>query len=345
VKRILIVRVGAMGDVLHGLPAVAALREQFPDAEIGWVVEPAWAALLGAPVVDRVHLARTKAWSKAPLSGETLRDVKALRAELRAAKYDVAIDLQGSIRSAVIARMSGAKRVVGSAEPREGAAKWLYTGRVALRSAHVIDQAVEIVSGAASETLRAAEVVLPRDAQAERWADALAGEETLAMIAPRAGWGAKEWPAERYGAVAAELAQRGLRVLVNALPATAERGGDAVAAAVVTASGGRAEAVESTLPQLIALTRRAKLFLGGDTGPMHLAAALRVPCVAIFGPTDPARNGPYDVMTGACGTTARVLRDAGSVTDHRRHAVTEEGMLRVSVESVVRAAREVMESA
>jgi heptosyltransferase-1 len=337
--RILVVRVGAMGDVLHAMPAVAALRKAHPAAEIGWVVDPRWESLLGPELVDRIHLAPTKAWNKKPFSLQTLQDILRLRRELRAVKYSVSVDLQGSFRSAVIARMSGAERRVGRNVPRETIARRFYSERVDTVSAHVIDQAVEIMRVAAKDpSLQAEPVTFPLDANAERWCESLLRDDSkpLAVVAPSAGWGAKQWPAERYGAVAAALAEHGVRVLVNAVPTTEEHGGDLLAAAVVTASNGYAEAVECSLPQLTALLRRASLLVGGDTGPLHLAAAMDVPVVAVFGPTDPKRTGPY-------GVRSVVLRDASSVTDHGRYKDAEAGLLKISVESVVRAATRLLE--
>jgi heptosyltransferase I len=349
-KRILIVRVGAMGDVLHAMPAVAGLRALMPDAEIGWVIEPRWAALLqdasgGMPMVDRVHLAPAKAWGKSPFSPATVKDILRLRAELRACSYDVALDLQGSIRSAVIAKMSGASMVIGSSAPREKQARWLYTSRVETESAHVIDQAVEIVRGLAPEAA-VGEVALPVDAAGERWCRILLAGDTrkIVVIAPAAGWGAKQWPPDRYGAVAGDLVRRGYRVLVNAVPSAGDKmGGDLLAASVVTASDGKAEAVECTLPQLIAMMRRAALFIGGDTGPLHLADALGVPMVGVFGPTDPTRNGPYPGRNTGSYPRFVVLRDGASVTDHGRYREAEAGLLRISVADVSRAALQLLE--
>jgi heptosyltransferase-1 len=341
--RILIVRVGAMGDVLHGMPAVAALREALPNAFIGWAIEPRWSPLLqvspdavprtpAMPLVDRVHLTQTKAWSKAPLSLDTARSVMALRRELRDAHYDIAIDLQGSIRSAVIARMSGAARVIGSAKPREAQARWLYTQRVATHAMHVVQQAVEIASAVVGQPLQAQPAELPHDTAAERWCDAVLGRDArrIVFIAPTAGWGAKQWPVAKFAAVAIACGRAGLRVLVNkAGPA------DIVADELLHAADGSAEPVDCTVSQLIAVLRRVSLVIAGDTGPLHLAAALNTPTVALFGPTDPARNGPY-------GAPSRVLRSASSITDHRRHAATETGLASISTAEVLAAAEELL---
>lgn len=332
--RILIVRVGAMGDVLHGMPAVAALRAAMPEAHLAWAVEPRWAPLLiGAdgtsPLVDAVHLVEAKAWSKRPFSTMTLRSIRTLRQSLRCERYDIALDLQGTLRSAVIARMSGAPRVIGSAAPREGPARLLYTERTHLRTAHVVYQAVELASAAAHIPLHAAPVSLPIDVVADRWCDTLLGKGAIptVLLASTAGWGAKEWPAERFGELARGLAAHGYRVLVNASP----HGADPVADRVVAASSNTAQRTPCTLPQLIALTRRLSLLVAGDTGPLHLAAALGVPVVALFGPTDPNRNGPY-------GTRATVLRHPSSKTNHRRHTATEQGLRSITTAEVLGAA-------
>jgi heptosyltransferase-1 len=174
---------------------------------------------------------------------------------------------------------------------------------------------------------------LPKEPQAEQHISrqlAELGIGEFAILNPGAGWGAKRWPAERYGEVAGKLADQGIASILNYGP-----GEEELVRAAEAASGGTARAMSSTITELIALTRRARLFIGGDTGPMHLAAALRVPVVAIFGPTDPARNGPY-------GTPSIVLRSAESVTSHARRAAPDEGLLAIGSDAVVAAARELL---
>lgn len=333
-----------MGDVLHAMPAVAALREAHPEWFIGWVVEPRWVALLKAVsgetaptrLVDKIYLAATREWKQRPVSKRTLAEIAQLRRELRGDGFDLCVDMQGSIRSAVIGWMAGARELVGPASPREGPARWLYGKTVDVTATHVIEQGCELLSGAVGVQLRPAEVDFPLDETAERACDALLarllpGSEPFALVAPTAGWGAKQWPAERFGAVAAELGRRGYRTLVNAAGET-----DPIARSVVEASGGYAAAAAGDLPLLIALTRRARVVIAGDTGPLHLAAALGRPVVALFGPTDPARNGPY-------GTQARVLRHGGERRDHRRLAEPEKELLAITVEEVVEAAMELFE--
>jgi heptosyltransferase-1 len=345
--RVLIVRIGAMGDVLHAMPAAAALRAAHPDWFIGWAIEPRWSDLLqiaGDPedlsqgvgfaaraLVDRWYSVAAGEWRKRPLARATLSDIFALRKVLRGERFDVCVDLQGAIKSAVIGHMARAKTFVGPAEPRERAARRLYGRKVEVTAAHVVEQACELLGEAVKEPLRPAKVTLPMDEKDELWADGVVGRERFCLISPGAGWGAKVWPAERLGRVAAELGRGGgVRTVVNA-----SVHGSREADEVVAMSEGFARAVPCSVGQLIALVRRAAVVIAGDTGPLHVAAALERPVVGIYGPTDPARNGPY-------GTRQRVLRDASSLTSHKRKDETEAGMLQISVEEVVQAALEML---
>ena len=182
----------------------------------------------------------------------------------------------------------------------------------------------------------AVDFLLPCDPQAEAWADQQIGGEEFVLLNPGAGWGAKRWPVERYAEVARALASDGLQVLVNCGP-----GEESIAQQIGAADPQSAKVVGSSLGQLIALVRRAKLFIGGDTGPVHLAAALRVPVVAIYGPTDPQRNGPYGPM--GSNHTIVVLRSPQSTTSHARRAAPESGLLQISVGEVLAAARRLLE--
>lgn len=327
-----------MGDILHAMPAVAALRQENPAWEIGWVVEPRWLPLLkaaeldsGRPLLDRTYLAATREWKQRPLSLQTVKAIAALRREMRAGGFDLCVDMQGSIRSAMIGQMSGAENLVGPQEPRERPARWMYGRRIELRKPHVIEQGCELLGGAVGENLQPTKIRFAVSETVVRTCNtilskSLDANHKLALLAPTAGWGAKQWPAERFGAVAAKLGRQGVRSIVNA-----SREDDGIAQKVVEASDGYATVVVADLPQLIEFTRRASVVVAGDTGPLHLAAALERPVVALFGPTDPTRNGPY-------GTRARVLRYGGERRDHRRLKEPEAGLLAIPVEEVVEAA-------
>jgi heptosyltransferase-1 len=348
IERILIVRLSAMGDVIHTLPAAQAIRDAFPQAHIGWLIEERWAELLCAsgfprrstrssarPLVDEVHTVNLKGWGKSFFSFSTLQRVATVWNDVLGARYEVAVDLQGALRSAALARWSGARVVYGAAEPRESAASLFYTRKVVAHGRHVIEQSVSLAAGLVKRQVKVPCAQFPLDAAAEaRIEQRLAelGIDKFAILNPGAGWGAKRWPAERYGEAARGLADFGVQSILNYGP-----GEDELAHAAEAVSGGAARAISCTLTELIALTRRARLFIGGDTGPLHLAAALRVPVVGIYGPTDPVRNGPYE-------TRSIVLRSAGSITSHARRAEADEGMLGIGSEAVVEAARELVES-
>lgn len=329
--KVLIVRTGAMGDVLHALHAVAALRVARPEWQIGWVVDPRWAPLLvdaegNGPIVSRVHLAETKLWSKAPASVATMRSVLDLRHALRREHYDIVVDMQGTLRSAVIGWMTGVRQFAGYSDPRESLAAKFYKRKLKRLGKHVIEQGAALVGEACGIALEPAPVDLPRDTSADLWASEFAGGRQICVLAAGGGWGAKRWPAENFGALARELREMGLDVVVNA-----SRKEDALAAKVISASADTARMAVCNVAGLIALMRHAKLLVGGDSGPTHLAAAIGVPLIALFGPTDPARNGPW-------GPAAKiVLRDPLSVTSHKRVAVADPGLANITVKAVVEA--------
>src|SRR5271165_1256119 len=344
--RVLVVRMSAMGDVIHALPAIAALRAARPNLQIGWLIEQRWMELLCAhaterlqprselkPLVDWVHVSDFKEWRKGLSSAATWRDMRSCMREVRAIKYDVALDMQGSIRSAMAGRLSGAKTRIGSAEPREAPARRFYTRVVVPQGTHVVEHGLELASTVAGDDLSYEAPLFPQDSATEAWADrfcASVGFAPLAILNPGAGWGAKCWPAHSYGEVAKALAERGMAVMVNYGPQE-----EALAESVREASEEVARPVKCSVSQLIALTRRASLFVGGDTGPMHLAAALGVPVVALFGPTRPERNGPY-------ATRAVVLRSPESVDNSSHTDHPDAGLQSIEPAKVIAAVDELL---
>ena len=355
-QSLLVVRLSAMGDIIHTLPAVVALRQAFPHITLGWLIEERWAELLCTlryprsgrhsaerPLVNRVHTVNMAQFRRSPLSFNTWQQVAVGLSELRGVEYDGAIDFQGAVRSALLARWSGAPVLYGDAQPRENAASMFYTRQVEASGRHVVEQALDLAravierppnskpaSTVASGTRVEIGVEFPVDSDAEKKIASLIADTKFAILNPGAGWGAKQWPVERYGAVAKDLSQDGIRSIVNYGP-----GEEQLADTVEIASGGTAQKISCSIAELISLTRRAALFIGGDTGPLHLAAALKVPVVAIFGPTNPARNGPF-------GTRSIILRSASSMTDHSRHPEPEHGLLEITPGEVVIAARKLL---
>ena len=282
-NRLLIVRLGSLGDLVHTLPAVAALRRAHPNLEIDWLVDAVHAEFLElVPVITSI----------VALSARTARGWLDVRSRLRARQYDVALDFQGLIKSAALARLSGARRVIGfdRSALREGAAAPFYSEQVAVgEGRHVIHKNLALAGavGAGADVL-----AFPMRHVESPALDAVRsrGFDRFALINPGAAWPNKRWPPDRFGRIAAWLRDRhGLGSVVLWGP-----GEDTVAADIVRSSGGAATAAPPTrLADLVAFARAASLMISGDTGPTHIAAAAGTPVVALFGPTSPARNGPW----------------------------------------------------
>jgi heptosyltransferase-1 len=292
-SRILVVRLGAMGDIFHALPAVASLKQSFPHCELTWAVDQKWAALLaGNPFIDHLALVDRKSFGS----------LLALREKLRLARFDFAVDLQGLIKSALVAASARPDRIFGfhRSQVREGLAALFYSHSVRAHSAHVVDQNLELIKASgASNVVRSFHIP-------EGEAEGALPVRDFVLANPFAGWGGKQWPLENYTELAQMLdGEHHLDLVLN------------VSGQVPPVPGTHMHV--SGLPGLIHATRRAVAILGLDSGPMHLAAALGKVGVAIFGPTDPARNGPY-------GNSIAVLRSPKAQTNYKRNAEIDQSM-------------------
>ncbi|HEY7411419.1 MAG TPA: glycosyltransferase family 9 protein [Vicinamibacteria bacterium] len=303
--RALVVRLSAIGDVVHALPAATALHAR--GWTVDWLVEPPARPLLeGHAALARVVTAPPARRFRAGAARAALR---ALRQQPR----DVALDLQGLWKSAAWARLSGARRALGYAAPwrREGASARLLHERVppAAGVAHVIDEHLALLRPLGIEAVGTRDFGLPRGV-----AEAAAVERGLlelklddfVVLNPGGGWPEKLWPPERFGELARGLRERRLACVVTWGPGERPR-----AERVVEAAGGAATlCFPTTLLELLELLRRAHLLVAADTGPLHLACAASVPVVGLFGPTDPARNGPFspadEVVEAPHGGAGRV---------------------------------------
>ncbi len=297
-SRFLIVRLGALGDVVHAIPVAAALRRAFPDSRIDWLVSAKHREILDlVSVIDRRLVVNDRGAASGGMS------LIAAIGELRRSRYDVAIDLQGLIKSAMLARSSGAPRVLGFSAryARERAARWFYTqahdpGRGGLydprETRHVVDINLGLLSLLGIPAPAREFPIDAVDSDAARSARGQTGGR-YALLNPGAAWPNKRWPPERLAAIATELlARHGLMSVVLWGP-----GEEALAAHVVAGAKGAAViSARTTIADLVALARGAALMVSGDTGPTHIAAALGTPIVGIYGPTRPARNGPMSPL-------------------------------------------------
>lgn len=308
--RILVVRLSSMGDVIHALPACATLKHSFPGSTLAWAIHPRWAQLLeDNPFVDEViRFDRRKAGSWAD----------AWHA-LRVRRFDFAVDFQGLIQSALVASAARPDRIYGfhQAHLREKLAALFYSNRVRLTATHVVDRNLELAA-AAGATSVVMKFPLPAGVP-----EGELPEDRFVLSCPFAGWGAKQWPLESYRTVARRLREElGVALVLNGPPGS-RAAFEAVPEALPHVSG---------LPGLIHATRCAAAVLGCDSGPMHLAAALGKPGVAIFGPTDPARNGPY-------ASALTTLRTPGAATSHKRRPEPDASMESISPDQVFDALR------
>ncbi len=295
-----------MGDIVQTLPAAADLRLRFPEARIDWVVDQAWEALLaGNPHIDAGLPFPLRMWRRAKASPAAWRDAAAWFRGLRSGGYDLAVDFQGLMKSAVVARLSGARSVLGfdRGQLREPAAEFAYDRCHFASGGHVVDRYRELAAFGAPHAPRGSAVFpLPPGQPHPDLPD------RFVLASPGAGWASKQWPADYFCTLAAFVWQDHGIPLVLDCP----RNQRALAEAIHRTAPADAVIVHpSSIAQLIAATRRALAVVGVDSGPLHLAAALGKPGVAIFGPTDPARNGPF-------GDSLLVIRAPQVETTYKR---------------------------
>jgi heptosyltransferase-1 len=322
--RFLLVRLGSLGDIVHTFPAVSGLRETFPNAEIVWLTHPRWKLL-----VESSALA-SQVWTTETRSLHALRKTVG---DLRSARWDAAIDYQGLWKSAALPFFGGVKRRIGfsSGTIREFGVPVLYTDKVQCSAIHIADQNGELsLRAGARNPVASFKLHVPQvDDCGIRDYLAKLGLDRYVVLSPGGGWRSKCWPPERFGQLSQLIRDTlGLRSVVNYGP-----GEDDLALAVRECSGD-ADPVpyNGPLGPLMALLRNAACLVGGDTGPLHLAIALGVPTVALFGPTDPRRNGPYR-------TDDLVLRAPNVITTHRRQDHAHPALLEIQVPEVLDAVR------
>jgi heptosyltransferase I len=313
--RILIVKLGSIGDIVHTLPSLSAIRSALPHAEISWVAERRTCEILkDNPLLDRLIEVDTKALKRGLMSGETLRAPRQQLRRLRASAFDIALDFQGLLKSASIARLSGARRIFGFSHEslREPASRLLLSKTVFIpKHTHVIDKNLALVRGALGvpvpqhpdELKFSIHTSAADEIEAER---AHEGTDRFAILNPSGGWPTKLWSLERYGRLADELwSHHGLHSLLTYGP-----GEEGLAKTVLQASrAGKVRAVNLSLKGFFALVKKAQVYVGGDTGPTHIAVAAGTPIVGLFGPTEWWRNGsphPADVCVERTDIDCRV---------------------------------------
>ena len=331
--RILIIRLSALGDVIHGLPLLCALRDHLPSAFLSWAVEgPAGDLLEGHTALNQL-IRLPRGWLKSP------RKVWELGRRLRKCRFDIAVDAQCLTKSALLSRLSGAPRRIGyqGVDGRE-LSRWLNNELVGPTATHVIDRNLQLLVPLGIENPRVRFQVPQRDTDADHVRDYLASrhiDHRFAVFHPGASWRSKLWPAERYAAVARHLSvEHGLPVLVT-WGNPRER---LMAQRLVDVARGPAGLAPAlSVGQLSSLFRMAYLFIASDTGPLHLAVAVRTPSVGLYGPTPHRRNGPY-------GPEHLVIQEMSPEGESRGRQRTDNTMMMaIGVDSVCAACDKILE--
>ena len=341
--QILFVKLGAIGDIIHTLPALAATRTKFPTAEISWVAEERSAEILrGNRLINNLIEVDTRSLRGGILFEKMLTGAARQARNLRQYDFDVAVDFQGLLKSGLIAKLSGARKRWGfsRADLRESAARVFYTNTTKLPArSHVIQQNIQLVSAALDFSIRNGQIDFPiyttdsHRAEASEIAGRVDGE--FAILNPAGGWVTKLWPAENFGQLADRLWETlGIRSIVVTGPKEAD-----LAGAVMKASrSGSLLRAEPSLKGFYELARGARVYVGGDTGPSHLAIAAGAPVVGLFGPTEWWRNGslnPDDICVERLDIDCRV--------DCHRRSCSKWICFDISVETVLGAVQKRLE--
>jgi heptosyltransferase I len=325
---LLVIRLGSLGDIVHTFPAVAALRESFPTSKMIWLTHPRWAELVASSALA------SEIW---PVDSRDVSSVRQVIAKIRASRWDSAIDYQGLWKSAFLPFFGRVSERIGfsSATIREMGVPILYSDRVVCQTTHIADQNGELSLCAGSSqpvadfTLRICEKDQARVcAYLQK-----AGVDSYVVLTPGGGWRAKCWPPDRFAQLCKKIhTEYRLTSVINYGP------GEESLAEEVRRTGAEANPIvyDGELGPLMALLRGARCIIGGDTGPVHLAIALGTPAVALFGPTDPKRNGPYSLRPDAAIT----LRSPNAKTSHVRSNVTDSSLLQLSVDEVFAAVKQ-----
>jgi 3-deoxy-D-manno-octulosonic-acid transferase/heptosyltransferase-1 len=295
---ILIVKLSAIGDVIHTLPSLAALRKRYPDAHITWVVEEmASDLIMDHPHLNRVIISRRKSWIGDLRHGRarsTLEEIKMFLSELRAQHYDLVIDFHGLFKSAVIVLLSGGGRKLGYDSLQEGSGLF-YSEKIREdMGKHAVDRYLDFVRhlGVQVETPEFTLAIGPENENRVRELLAAGGigpGDPFVAVSPRALWETKLWSDQKF----AQLSERMIQELNLPVVFTGGKASDTEGIQSFMTQPCVDLAGRTTLRDLACVFRKASLLVTTDSGPMHLAAAMETPVVALFGPTDPARTGPY----------------------------------------------------
>lgn len=286
-KKILVIKPSSLGDIVHSLPFLNAIKDAFPFAEIHWVVARGLEGLLeNHPMVKRLWIINKDHWKNLKRIKETAIEIKFLFKELEAESYDVVIDLQGLLRSGLLAYATKSPIKIGFKEAKEGSSLF-YTHRIKSgKEIHAVDKYLKIASAVGCE-VEDVKFPMPLIKESENVKRLKEDIGDYAVLVPGARWETKKWPSDKFGKVASML---NIKTVIIGSSSDAE-----IAKGIESYSNGKALSIagKTDIKELISIIRGARYAITNDSGPMHIAAAFGIPVVAIFGPTNPVRTGPY----------------------------------------------------
>ncbi len=332
-KKILVIKPSSLGDIVHGLPFLNAVKDTFPSAEIHWVVAKGLEGLLeNHPMVKRLWVINKDQWKNLKKIKETAIEIKSLFKKLEDESYDLVIDLQGLLRSGILTYATRASVRVGFKEAREGSILF-YTHKVeGGREIHAVDRYLKIASAVGCE-IKDVKFPMPLIKESENVKKLKEDIGDYAVLVPGARWKTKRWLPANFGKLASML---DIKTVIVGSSSDAE-----IAKGIEFCSGGKALSIagKTDIKELISIIRGARYVITNDSGPMHIAAAFGVPVVAIFGPTNPVRTGPY-------GRNHIIVKsDIRCAPCYKKNCKSVKCMNDVSVEKVYKAVGDILKEA
>jgi lipopolysaccharide heptosyltransferase I len=312
-KKILIIKPSSLGDVIHALPFLNAVKKTFPDSQVDWVISNNLKAILeDNPFINELISLDKDSWKSVKKLPKTLNELSALRKTLKSKHYDMVVDLQGLLRSGLIAFSTPTTLKIGFDDAREGS-RFFYDRKVpVIESAHAVDKCLEVARAIKADTKRVKFPLYADDASKNKIRKLIGNIKEYAVIVPSARWASKRWPAENFAALIKKLSipciitgskgdKKAVQNIMNLLTENTAAISGTSREKRPARKGASSKTInlcgKTGLKELTALLAGAKAVVTNDTGPMHIAAALNVPVIAIFGPTDPAKTGPYGWQT------------------------------------------------
>jgi heptosyltransferase-1 len=331
--KMLVIKPSSLGDVIHALPFLKSVKDTFPDATVDWVISSGLNELVeGNPLINRVHIINKDSWKSPGNIFKTLYEILSLRRALRAEHYDLVVDLQGLLRSGIIAGLASAPKIIGFNDAREGS-RFFYDVKIpAAGISHAVDRCLEAARMIGADVKKVEFPIFVNSDIDTRAKQLIGNNDRYIIIAPSARWPSKRWPADNFASLISRLDIQSIIIGSRDDIELADRIKSSATGNAINLCG------RTNLKELIALIAGSLAMVSNDSGPVHIAAALNVPCVALFGPTDPEKTGPYGWRTSKKLKVIRV--DVPCSPCRKKECADQSCMYNIKVESVLKEVEE-----